>query len=194
MNYLISEQQMKIIIEQVSDDNFVKNLKMMESFSNKMVNTVKDRYDLNLNTPLNMGFSIGGFIMPINSFINNLKVETNQSQAFLLLAGVTVVNFTKDKIMIKKITDKIKSEKLEDIFEKVLSKSNELKNTFIGFIKSLGVKTDNILSYSFLIPIITDIKDNSNKEPNSITNLILSSGITQVDKSILNKIIHNLSI
>ena len=192
MNYLISEQQMKIIIEQISDDNFVKNLKMMKSISNKMVNTVKNRYGLDLNIPLGMEFSIGGFIIPLNNFINNLNIETNQSQSFLLLAGITLYNFTNDKITTKKVIDKIKSENLENIFKEVISKSNELKSSFIGFIKSLGVKTNNILSYSFLIPIITDVKSDSDKSPNSITNLILSSGISEVDKSTLNDIIHNL--
>jgi hypothetical protein len=49
---------------------------------------------------------------------------------------------------------------LTKIFKDVLKKSDELKNTFIDFLNSLGVtfhKVSNIFSYAFIIPLIPSL-------------------------------------
>ena len=58
---------------------------------------------------------------------------------------------------ISRIKKKIKTMGLTDYYKDALRKSDELKNSFLNFIESLGVsiqKTSNIMGFTFLIPLV----------------------------------------
>jgi hypothetical protein len=108
--------------------------------------------------------------------------------------------------MIKKIVDKIKEEGIVDGFKEVLNKGKELRNVFIKFMESLSTSITSIseiVSYSFLIPIIGDIQNMLGKNPNilelskTIGERLLASGVVLVGAvtlvEVINKILKRLS-
>jgi hypothetical protein len=95
--------------------------------------------------------------------------------------------FFETKRGLTKIMTKIQEEGLESEFDVVLSKGIELKNAFQQFIdatvSSTGIVLE-IIAYSFLIPIITDIFELANNSANIqetaliITERLLASGVS----------------
>ena len=144
---------------------------LSESFTSDFQNLIKKNYDfvkkiiletqkqigVNLEFLLGWGASIGGFVGPINDFIQHRHPELTDIQLSLIITGVISTYYIDNKKTIKKIYQKIMDEGLGDVMESVLKKSDELQKTFIKFIYSLGItlhKVTNIMSYSFIIPIL----------------------------------------
>ena len=144
---------------------------LSESFTSDFQNLIKKNYDfvkkiiletqkqigVNLEFLLGWGASIGGFVGPINDFIQDRHPELTDIQLSLIITGVISTYYIDNKKTIKKIYQKIMDEGLGDVMESVLKKSDELQKTFIKFIYSLGItlhKVTNIMSYSFIIPIL----------------------------------------
>ena len=105
------------------------------------------------------GTSIGGFAAPLNHFIRTGNFNLTDQQITLILIGIISIYYYNNKTLINKILGNIKSEGIESEFKKVLSKSKELKNSFVRFMTSVTKTmsdTLSILRYAFLIPIISD--------------------------------------
>jgi hypothetical protein len=78
----------------------------------------------------------------------------------LILVGVACTYFYENSKELKKILIKINEEGLEDVFKEVLVKSKNLKKSFLRFLSSINVTLGSsldLITYSFLIPIIADI-------------------------------------
>jgi hypothetical protein len=96
---------------------------------------------------------------------------------------------------------KIKEDGLQETFEQILSKGKELKQAFLDFVESLGmsmVTLIDILSYAFLIPILTDIQAmaTSAKDMDQTSELIverlLASGVLVISSTILNSLVQKI--
>jgi hypothetical protein len=99
------------------------------------------------------------------------------------------------------IINKIKEEGLSDYFESVLEKSDKLKTAFKNFLESLSLtlsSVQEIISYSFLLPLITDFINVANGTQNFwgaseiITERILASGVVIVSGEILSSLISKI--
>ena len=117
------------------------------------------------------------------------------------MAGVAATIFFDNKPAIKKIVEKIKEEGLLDVFDEVLVKGGQLKNSFRKFMESLGTSitsVSEIVSYGFLIPIIGDIQNIIGKNPDLvssaelITQRLLASGLVIVTAITLNEVINKI--
>jgi hypothetical protein len=94
--------------------------------------------------------------------------------------------FFENKRGISKLIEKIKEEGVLPQFEQILSKGQELKSAFIGFLSSINITIGSLMevaAYSFLVPIIFDISAIAESTTNvrqsalQIVERLLASGV-----------------
>lgn len=161
MDFLINESQLRTILQEQDQSKMSNYMKELYSFTSNLVNRAKKTYGLNLKLLLTWGASVGGLVMPLDNFIKTGRFDLTDEQATLILIGVACTYFYDNVKTLKSILTKIKEEGLEDTFKEVLIKSRNLRDSFFNFMKSANVvlgSTLELVTYSFLIPIITDIQ------------------------------------
>jgi hypothetical protein len=201
MNYILTEQQLRIIIKEQNDSKLTNYMKFMYSLTHKIVSISKKKYGLNVRFLLTMGTAIGGFLLPLDMFLKQGTFELNEDQIALILTGVAAVNFYSNKKNISNIIDKIKEDGLSEYFQSVLEKSNKLKKSFVTFLESLSLTLSSVqetISYAFLLPLITDFMNVAHSTENFwgaseiIVERILASGVVVVSGQILIEIISKI--
>jgi len=206
MNYLITEHQFKIISESTLGSNFNENMKRLYSFSLRTINKVEKKYGLNLRLLTTWGPAVGGFVLPFDNFIRTKNFNFTDNQISLVLIGIATTIFFDNKPILRKVLSKIKEEGILDSFKEIVTKAKDLKKVFIKFMESLSTSINSvseILSYSFLIPIIGDIQNILSKNPDIVESSkligerLLSSGVVLVSAitliEVINKILKRLS-
>ena len=161
MDFLINESQLRVILQEQDQSKMSDYMKELYSFTSNLVNKAKKAYGLNLKLLLTWGASVGGLVMPLNNFIKSGRFELTDEQATLILIGVACTFFYDNARALRSILLKIREEGLEDTFKEVLIKGRNLKDSFAKFLKSANVtlgSTMELITYSFLIPIITDVQ------------------------------------
>jgi hypothetical protein len=161
MDFLINESQLRLILQEQDQSKMNDYMKELYSFTSNLVTKAKKSYGLNLKLLLTWGASVGGLVMPLDRFIKSGRFELTDEQATLILVGIACTFFYDNAKALRTILLKIKDEGLEDTFKEVLVKAKNLKNSFTNFLKSANVtlgSTLELVTYSFLIPIITDIQ------------------------------------
>lgn len=201
MNYLITEEQLRIIVKEEKDAKLTNYMKQMYSFTHKIVSISKKKYGLNVRFLLSMGTAIGGFLLPLDRYIKEGSFDLNDEQIALILTGIASVIFYENKRNITEIINRIKEEGLSDYFESVLEKSDKLKTAFKNFLESLSLtlsSVQEIISYSFLLPLITDFINVAHGTSNFweasqiMTERMLASGVVIVSGEILNNLINKI--
>jgi hypothetical protein len=176
-------------------------MKEMYSYTNGLVNRAKENYGLNLKLLLTWGASVGGFVLPLSNFIKTGRFELNEAEQTLILVGIACSVFYDNSRMLKLIYKKIKEHGLEETFKEVLIKSKNLKNSFSRFLSSANVTISSsldLVAYSFLIPIITDILEASTTNGNfeaigkTIAKRLVASGVVIVSQALLSDAIKKL--
>lgn len=160
MEFLITEQQLKLLLKEEERSQLGSDMKKLNSFTKQLVNRVLKSYGINLRMLMTWGTSVGGMVLPLDQFLRTQNLNLTEGQQALVLTGIVFTLFFETKKPLEKVISKIKEEGLMDVFRNGLRKGSELKESFSNFIMSLGVGTSNFLdtiAYSFLIPIITDI-------------------------------------
>jgi hypothetical protein len=201
MNIIITESQYKYILLEERSNGIGSTLKDLKSFTTKVLKSTEKQVGLDFEFLFTWGSTIGGFINPISDFIREEEINISDTDLFLILTGIILTYFSSNKKYLNKILLKIKENGLVSIFDKALSKSENLERVFLSFMDSLGVtihKLSNMIAYAFLIPLIPDLyelstSNLSDTDLGEITKRILSfggitlSGITV--KEIIKKII-----
>jgi len=201
MDFLINESQLKKILQEQDESKMTDYMKELYSFTRDVISKVGKKFKMNLNMFLTWGASIGGLMMPLDNYIKRQKFEVNEFQGLLILLGVCSFIFFENKRLFNKIYQKIKSEGIEDTFDKVLSKGIQLKETFIDFLTGLNVSVSSFLdaaSYAFIVPIFDDIysiannSSNLNEAAKIIAERLLASGVVLVASTTLYSLIKKL--
>lgn len=202
MEFILTESQLlRILKENKNQPDISDSLKRMSSFMNNFVNRILKSYGLNLRMFLTWGTSIAGLVMPLDEFLKTGNFELSESQRYLVLAGVAFLIFFEGKRGMVKVLNKIKEEGLSEVFDVTLMKGYELKDAFVGFLRSTRVISSQVLeivSYAFLIPIIVDIQNYTNDSVNLaetsilIAERILASGVVLFSKEFLFETIRKL--
>jgi hypothetical protein len=201
MDFLINESQLRVILQEQDQSKMSDYMKELYSFTSNLVNRAKKTYGLNLKLLLTWGASVGGLVMPLDNFIRTGRFDLTDEQATLILIGVACTYFYDNVKSLKTILTKIKEEGLEDTFKEVLIKSRNLKDSFLKFLKSANVtlgSTLELITYSFLIPIITDIQsaitEGSDIQTTSmrIAQRLIASGVIVVGKIALTETIKKI--
>lgn len=201
MNYIITEEQLKIIIKEENNSKLTNYMKYMYSFTHKIVNISKKKFGLNVRFLMTMGTAIGGFLLPLDMYIKQGTFDLTDEQIALILTGVAAVNFYGAKKNLQDIFKKIKEEGLSEYFESVLEKSDKLKSSFAKFLESLSLtlgSLQEIISYSFILPLITDFMSIAQGTSDFwnmseiITERLISSGVVVVSGQILIEVINKI--
>ena len=201
MEFLINESQLRVILQEQDQSKMTDYMKELYSFTSNIINKVRKTYGLNLKLLLTWGASVGGLVMPLDNFIRSGRFDITDDQVALLLVGVACTYFYDNENALKKILSKIKEEGLEDIFKEVLLKGKNLKDSFTKFIKSSKVtinSTLDIITYAFLIPIITDIQSliTSGEDIQTVSmkvaKRLVASGVVLVGQLVLTEIIKKI--
>lgn len=201
MEFLITESQLKIILEEQGKSKLSENMKTLYSFTNNLVNRVGKVYGINLKMLLMWGTSVGGMVMPLDNYIRNGRFHMSDDQRYLVLAGIIFILYFEGKRGISKILETIKNEKLDEEFETILDKATKLKKAFNGFldtIRSSSAVFSETIAYSFLIPIVTDImeisRDTSDLKKTSIliAERLIASGVVLVGRETLISLIRKI--
>jgi len=157
VSILINEHQQKQLIVESLTDKFKEIIMTNKELISKIVKSASKQINFDLSILLTFSTSVGGFIEPLNQFINGEYPEITPMQASLILTGVIFQYIKDNQEPLKRIMKKIKEEGLEKKFKIILSKGELLKDTFLNFLESLNLniqKTSNLMGYTFLIPII----------------------------------------
>jgi hypothetical protein len=201
MEFLITESQLKLILQEPDQSKMSDYMKEMYSYTKNLVEKSKKIYGLNLKLLLTWGASIGGFVLPLDNFIKTGRFELNDVEQTLILIGIACSVFYDNSRTLKLIYKKIKENGLEDVFKEVLVKSKNLKSSFSRFLSSVNVTVSSsldLLAYSFLIPIITDILDASVNGGDieimskTIAKRLIASGVVIVSQVFLSETIKKL--
>lgn len=202
MNFLITEGQLKVLMNEGYKSFFAENMRILNAFTNSLINKVKRKFALNLKLLSTWGTSVGGLVLPLDEYIRTNEFKVDENQAALILLGVVSIIYFDNKSLFEKIYSKIKEEGLEQIFLKVYTKGLKLREAFLGFLNSLQLSITSIselISYSFLIPIILDIQNlvrssgDFEKTAENITERIVASGLVLVSTEILNEVLRKIS-
>ncbi len=201
MDFLINESQLRIILQEQDQSKMSDYMKEMYSYTNGLVNRAKENYGLNLKLLLTWGASVGGFVLPLSNFIKTGRFDLNEAEQTLILVGIACSVFYDNSRVLKLIYKKIKEQGLEDTFKEVLIKSKNLKNSFSRFLSSANVTISSsldLVAYSFLIPIITDVLEAATTSGNfesiakTIAKRLVASGVVIVSQAILSDAIKKL--
>lgn len=198
MKFYITESQLKYLVENNKSENISDDIKELYNITKNIVNDTLDKYNIDSRLLLTWGAAVGGLVAPLDNYIRTNNFQLSNNEISLILVGVaSTIVFDNEKLF-KDVLDKIKTEGLEKTFYKILSKGKKLKESFIGFMTSLGVSVTSITAlvrYSFLIPIISDIQSliySSNNPKEVVVRIverIFYSGVITVSEIILKKII-----
>jgi hypothetical protein len=201
MEFLINEQQLKVILQEQKESKMTDYMKELHSFTTEVFNRVMKKYEINLKMLMTWGTAVGGLLMPLDVFLKTGQFDMSDSQRYLVLAGVASILFFDNKRLVSKIIKKIKEEGLEEVFDVAINKGSQLKNTFFEFLESLNLSIStfvDVMAYTFLLPILTDIHSvatnttDVNEAALMIGERLLASGVIASGGTLLNVIIKKL--
>jgi hypothetical protein len=201
MEFFISEQQLKVILMEQDRSRMSDSMKKLYNFTDSLVTKAARIYGLNVKMLLTWGASVAGLIMPLDNYIRSGRFNFSENQITLILVGVGMMLFYNTRKVTSKVIEKIREEKLEGVFQVLLRKATELKVSFVDFMDALNVTLGNFLevvSYSFLIPIITDIQKIAQKTSSiseaaaMIAQRLIASGVIVVGAQALTSLIKKL--
>jgi len=196
MDFLISESQLKVILQEQDESKMSTYMKTLYSFTYSLVNKVIKKYGINVKMLLTWGTSVGGLVLPLDNFIRNGKFSLDDSQRMLVIAGIAAILYYENKTLFAKIFKKIKEEGLEEVFTVVLEKGQQLKSAFFDFLQSVNVSVGSFMdtvAYTFLIPIIADIQsvamrtNSVNEAAILITERLVASGVVILSSEVISK-------
>ena len=187
-NILISESQKRRLIIESVGDNLGKDTKKLFDLTKSIINQSSEQLGMNLQFMLTWGASIGGLMGPLSDYIEGKSPSITDMDKSLILIGVISVLYYDNKESIEKILKKIKDGGLSD--------------EFLDFLSSLNIsahKMTNIMSYTFIIPLlpmlysISQSGEISPKDIESIVKRIAGFGMITVSgialKELIGKII-----
>lgn len=160
MNYLITESQMEVILEESMREKLSENMQKLSDVTKKVIDDVWSVYKLNFKFLLTWGASIGGMIGPLKSWIEGNIPNLTEHEISLLVLGTVAQYYYDNERKLKLLYKKIQDKGLGSELQISQIKADELRRKFASFISSMGITTTsmvNTMSYAFLLPILEDI-------------------------------------
>lgn len=159
---IITENHKKYLIKESLSNLMSDTIEQMNSFTKKVLKESSKQIGMNLEFMIGWGAAIGGFMGPINDFVSGRHPELSDVELSLIITGLIANYYFENKELSQKIYSKLKEKNLLSIFKEAKTKSSELFKTFILFIQSLNLqlqRVTNIMSYTFIIPLLPMIYD-----------------------------------
>lgn len=201
MNIIISESQLRFLLENNNKSSLSEDIKSLYDFTKDIVNKSKDKFGIDLTLLMTWGAAVGGLVMPLDNYIRTGEFDLTEDQLTLILIGCISTLFLDNKRMFQKVYKKCKEEGVEGILDQVVNKGSELKKSFIRFLSSLNLSIKNVTSlvrYSFLIPIISDLQsiggdgDDIKIISLRIAERILAAGVITISVETLSKLVEKI--
>jgi len=201
MNIIISESQLRFLLENNNKSSLSEDIKSLYDFTKDIVNKSKDKFGIDLTLLMTWGAAVGGLVMPLDNYIRTGEFDLTEDQLTLILIGCISTLFLDNKRMFQKVYKKCKEEGIEGVLDQVVNKGSELKKSFIGFLSSLNLSIKNVTSlvrYSFLIPIISDLQsiggdgDDIKIISLRIAERILAAGVITISVETLSKLVEKI--
>lgn len=157
MDIILTENQYKKILSESYKDKIKNNLSKIHNFTKKVVSDSLRQLNLDFRFLLSYGAGIGALLTPVYDYLSdNFQGLTEEQIAGLSIMAIAVVFFEgKD---LKRETDKLKEMGLSDELMDAVNYAEKLKTKLKSMLKLLGMsihRVSNIVSYSFLIPILS---------------------------------------
>ena len=159
---ITESQKRRLLNEGGGGGNFSDVIKINYDLVKDIISKSSSQIGLNLEFLLTWGASIGGFVGPLNDFISGQNPDFSDLDISLILTGIIASYYIDNKSLVNKIATTIKERGLTESFKKYLRKSREFKKVFFQFVESLGItlhKVTNILSYTFILPLLPMLYD-----------------------------------
>ncbi len=201
MDILINEDQKRFLIVEGLSDNLAKDTKKLFDMTKKVLSDSSKQLKMNLEFLLTWGASIGGFMGPLNQFLEGKFPELSTTDSALILTGVISLLYYDNKSTIKEILEKIKEKGLSKEFMSAITKGKELKQVFFDFVSSLNLTThkiSNIMSYTFIVPLLPMIYDMAQSgtltfdDGEKIAQRLLGFGFLTIGGNALKEFIENI--
>ena len=200
MKVVITENQNKLLLTEGLSEKILASYKSMGKFADKVLKETKEVTGIDFVFLLSWGATLGGLMMPVSKFIEGEHPELTSVDLSLLVTGVMVTYYSSNKKTLSKILSIIKERGLVEVFDKMLSTTSNLKDTFLSFIGSLNItmsKISNMLAYTFLIPILPQLYEMAQMgfdqtTVNQIIKRILSYGTIVGSSIIIREIIRKI--
>lgn len=201
MTILISESQKHHLLLESSGGKINDVIKENYELVKKIIKTSSKQLNTDLTFLITWGASIGGMVGPINEFVQGKYPELNDIEISLLLTGVIATYYFDNKKLMERLYTKLTEGNLFEKFLNVIKKCDELRDSFLNFVDSLGLtlhKVTNMMSYTFIIPVLPllyNIAMNGDVTDKEISEIILrvsSFGLVAVSGVIAKELVSKI--
>lgn len=154
---IITENQKKYLLKESLSNLLSDKIKQMADFSKKVLKESSEQIGVNLEFLFGWGSAIGGFMGPVSEFVKGRHPELSDIELSLIITAIISLYWGDNKELIRLLYKEIKNRNLTEIFKEAKNKTSQLHDVFIKFIGSLNVhghKLTNIMSYTFIIPLL----------------------------------------
>ena len=162
MQVIINESQKKYLLVESLNNVISTKIKEMTDFTKKTLKETSSQIGINLEFLFGWGAAIGGFMGPVSEYVQGKHPHLSDLELSLIITSLISLYYTDNKELVGVMYKELKSRNLLDIYRDAKDKSSELFKTFVSFVQSLNVqihKMTNILSYTFIIPILPMLWD-----------------------------------
>lgn len=181
MNIVLTESQYLKILRESKENEIEQTFSNSRSFVKKIISNVKKQFGVDFTFLLTWGSVIGGFVSPVHDYMEGRYPNLSESDLSLISFGIILTFFSNNKEKLNKVLSLIKEKKLVTFFDRALSKSYDLRDAFLEFISSLNLtfsKVSNMLSYTFLVPLVPIFLNLSQLKLNSDQIEIVAMGVS----------------
>jgi hypothetical protein len=202
MKIIITESQSKILIT----ENILKQVNGIFKYGleniKDIINTSSEQIGMNLKFMMTWGAGIAGFMGPINDYVKGNYPELNDVELSLILTSVIATYYTDNRKVLQKLYQKIQDDGLTSVFKNVIKKSDEFFDTFGKFIGSLSMPAHtmtNMMSYTFIIPILPMIYESiksgmiENINLDELTTMLAGFGGLTIGSILIKKLLSEIS-
>jgi hypothetical protein len=181
MKIILTEDQYISLLKEEKENEIEQTFTNSKNFTKKIIKDVKNQYGIDFSFALTWGSVIGGFVGPISKYLEGKYTNLSESDITLICFGIILTFFSENKEKLNKVLELIKEKKLITFFDQAMMKSYDLKDAFFNFLDSLNMtfsKVSNMVSYTFLVPLIPLLKNLSDMDLSEDQINLLSMGIS----------------
>lgn len=162
MDIILTESQYIQLLIERNENKIASVFEKSKDFTKKLINDIKNQYNIDFTFLGTWGSVIGGFAGPIAKYMEGTYPNLTEQDIILITFGIVLTFFSSNKEKLNKVLHLIKEKGIITFFDRALLKAYDLKDAFVGFLDSLNVtmsKVSNMLAYCFLIPLVPLLKD-----------------------------------
>lgn len=196
MKLILTESQYINLLKEEKENEIADTFSNSKNITKKIIKDVKKQHGLDFTFALTWGSVIGGFVGPVYRYMEGTYSNLREDEISLICFGIILTFFSDNKEKLNKVLKLIKEKKLVTFFDRALTKTYDLRDALFGFIESLNItfsKVSNMMSYTFLVPLVPLIKNLAEMDINEKKMNMIIIGITHYTLGIISsKVISEL--